>query len=437
MRLHVLFVLLVAAASSIGMAASSPAVSVMDVSAEFAVIVSNRAVPGLMGRRLEDGVLVAAGIAGVRVRGQNTNALLAEDVMHYGSMFKVQTATLGGILVDTNVLTWDVYLLDYVTASQKSAFVASDARWTNVTLRQLLSMSSGIVDADVPVDLEACYAYNTDPPAGRQYLADALSHMPLATKPGVAYSYSNSGYSMAGLILEIAWQRFSGQTTTYEQLMQQKLFGPLGVTSFTLGPPGISSTFATNLPAANPSPVAIGHNLATNAPADGYALGAPVGRGYIDADNPLLIAPAGTWAASMADYTKLLMVQMQTNQTALLTSLGLTISTLIDIRTPLTPLPFTNGFSFSLGWMVDNATTNHLLYNGSNSRWVSIVDARLDSQVALIAACNQGGDATVQDALAVLQAVPEPGLMGLLLGIAAGCLRGPRARMRGRQTRQE
>ena len=64
-----------------------------DVSSSFAEIVSNRNIPGLMGMRLDSSTLSASGIAGVRVRGQNSNWLQTNDVMHYGSMFKVQTAT--------------------------------------------------------------------------------------------------------------------------------------------------------------------------------------------------------------------------------------------------------------------------------------------------------------------------------------------------------
>ncbi|NLF39922.1 serine hydrolase, partial [bacterium] len=139
-----------------------------DVSSSFAAIVSNRNIPGLMGVRLDGGMVTASGIAGVRVRGQNGNALQISDVMHYGSMFKAQTATLGGILVDAGVITWDARLLDYVTPTQKSAFIATDARWTNVTLRQLLSMSSGVKEELVPYDIPAVYRCNANPAAGRQ-----------------------------------------------------------------------------------------------------------------------------------------------------------------------------------------------------------------------------------------------------------------------------
>ena len=395
---------------------------VVDVSASFAAVVSNYTIPGLMGQRLEGGSLTASGVAGVRVRGQNTNMLHAADVMHYGSMFKVQTATMGGILVDTNVITWGAFLLDYVTPSQKTAFIATDGRWTNVTLRQLLSMSSGIQDELVPCDPYIMYACNTNPVAGRQYMLDVLSLTPLSTNPGSAYYYSNYGYTMAGLMLEVAWNQFSGLSNTYEELMEEKLFGPLGITTASQGSPGMSSTEPTNVPAANPSPVAIGHNAQTNDPAEGYPLGAPVGLGYVDADNPLMIIPAGVWAMSMDDYIKLLKVQMQTNQTPLLDSIGLKFQTLVDIRTPVIVTTKSNIYSFALGWVVDTSTTGRLLYTGSNNRWVSSVDVRLDQQVAVVAACNQGGtDLAVQEALNALEAVPEPGMTGLLL-LACACV---------------
>ncbi len=401
--------------------AASQGMALLDVSASFAEIVTNRNLPGMMGMRFDGSTLTASGVAGVRVRGQNTNMLQATDIMHYGSMFKVHTATLGGIMVDTNAITWVAFLLDYVTPSQRTVFIASDARWTNVTLRQLLSMSSGIKDEDVAFDMATLYSYNTNPVAGRQYMLEMLSHAQLSTNPGTAYSYCNFGYAIAGLILETAWNRFSGETNTYEQLMEQKLFAPLGITTATRGVPGMSSTVLSNLPAADPSPVAIGHNARTNDPAVGYLLGAPVGLGYVDADNPLTTISAGVWAMTLDDYTKLLQVQMQTNQTAVLDSIGLRFQTLLYIRTPVIVLPTTTTFSFALGWFVENTTTNRLGYSGSNDRWVSSVDVRLDSQVAVVAACNQGGtEAAMREALDVLSAVPEPGMLGLLLLACAG-----------------
>jgi CubicO group peptidase (beta-lactamase class C family) len=273
----------------------------------------------------------------------------------------------------------------------------------------LLSMSSGICDEAVTGDFYTLYSFNTDPAAGRRYLLDVLSHHPLDAEPGTTYFYSNIGYAFAGLMLEVAWRQFSGETITYEQLIQQKLFDPLGITTASRGVPGISATVPTNLPAPNPSSVAIGHNAATNVPVDGLPLGAPVGLGYVDADNPLCIIPAGAWAMSIDDYIRLLVVQMQTNQSTLLNNLGLRIETLNDIRTPVTPIP-SEPFSFSLGWVVDDADSNHFFYTGSNERWRSKVDMRLGTQVGLVAACNQGacGDA-LEDAIAVLAAVPGPG----------------------------
>ena len=53
----------------------------VDVSSSFEDIVSNYNVPGLVGRRLDTDTLSAAGVAGVRVRGQNSNRLQTNDVV--------------------------------------------------------------------------------------------------------------------------------------------------------------------------------------------------------------------------------------------------------------------------------------------------------------------------------------------------------------------
>jgi hypothetical protein len=46
-----------------------------------------------------------------------------------------------------------------------------------------------------------------------------------------------------------------------------------------------------------------------------------------------------------------------------------------------------------------------------------MVDVRLDQQVAVVAACNQGGtEPAMHEAIAVLEAVPEPAL-GIVVAI--------------------
>ena len=60
----------------------------------------------------------------------------------------------------------------------------------------------------------------------------ALLAKPPLTRPGTGYAYSNAGYVLAGLMAE----EVSGQS--WEELMQQRLFGPLKMASAGFGPPG-------------------------------------------------------------------------------------------------------------------------------------------------------------------------------------------------------
>src|SRR5208337_2717236 len=68
----------------------------------------------------------------------------------------------------------------------------------------------------------------------RSALLALLSEPPL-TRPGTVYAYSNAGYVMAGLMAE----QVSGQS--WEELIQQRLFEPLGMKSAGFGPPGQSN----------------------------------------------------------------------------------------------------------------------------------------------------------------------------------------------------
>jgi len=195
--------------------------------------------------------------------------------------------------------------------------LAKDSRYALITLRMLLGMSSGIDDDVVTDDYSASwlwsqYRYNLEPAVGRKVLVDELAKSyALSAEPGTTYYYSNVGYALAGYMAETAWNRqHPDRRMTYERLMQERLFKPLGITTASPGSPGMTRTYSDKLLPAEPTPVVIGHNMEDNNPAPDTPKNQPVGIGYRYADLPLLISPAGLWAMTIDNMAKLERVHM-------------------------------------------------------------------------------------------------------------------------------
>ena len=83
-----------------------------------------------------------------------------------------------------------------------------------ITLHQLLTHSSGIVDLE---------GYGDWDPIGRDEFVEKILAQPLAFEPGTDFRYSNAGYSLLGAIVE--------QLTAapYESFVRERFFVPLGM----------------------------------------------------------------------------------------------------------------------------------------------------------------------------------------------------------------
>lgn len=88
-----------------------------------------------------------------------------------------------------------------------------------ISLRQLLSHTSGIRDYWPQDYLPPAMLEPIDPRA----LIDSWARRPLDFEPGTRYQYSNTGYVIAGLIVE----KISGQPLT--DFLRQRIFEPLGM----------------------------------------------------------------------------------------------------------------------------------------------------------------------------------------------------------------
>ena len=143
----------------------------------------------------------------------STEPVHATTLFRIGSMTKALTATALLASADQHLVRLDARLVDVVPE-----VALGEPERAQLTLRQLLSHQSGLVDAysaDGPHDDAALSAYST---------SDAFrSAEYFMNPPGLFWNYSNPNFALAGLALE----RLDG--VPYRQAMSARVFGPLGM----------------------------------------------------------------------------------------------------------------------------------------------------------------------------------------------------------------
>ncbi len=187
----------------------------------LAKIVIDDKAPGMIAAIISREGVIAIGSAGVRKVGSNA-AITCNDLVHLGSCTKAMTSTMLATLVAEEKLGWEMKLIEAIPELKKS--IHPD--YHTITLWQLLTHRAGLPAN--PADWEA---FNTKEINERRLaiLKDNLSSAP-TLKLG-EFNYSNFGYMVAACMAE----RITG--SSWESLMQKRLFGPLGMTSAGFGEP--------------------------------------------------------------------------------------------------------------------------------------------------------------------------------------------------------
>jgi CubicO group peptidase (beta-lactamase class C family) len=150
-----------------------------------------------------------------------------DAVFWIASQSKGITAAAVMMLVDEGKLSLDdpveKYLPEFKDQKVAAGKGAPVDRVRSITIRDLLSHVSGL----------PFRSPEEQPTLDGLPLAVAVktyAKAPLITQPGARYQYSNAGINTAGRVLEVV----SGQS--YEDFMDKRLFGPLGMTDTTFWP---------------------------------------------------------------------------------------------------------------------------------------------------------------------------------------------------------
>jgi D-alanyl-D-alanine carboxypeptidase len=135
-----------------------------------------------------------------------------------GSVTKTFTAAIVLELVQEQKLSLDAPVTRYLPWA--------GAKAKSMRIRDLLDHESGLANYTAfPVWLTRANASRTIRPRG--VLQFAL-RQPLTSKPGTAWSYSNTNYVALGLVIEAVTRH------TYAQELEQRILRPLGLTATTL-----------------------------------------------------------------------------------------------------------------------------------------------------------------------------------------------------------
>jgi CubicO group peptidase (beta-lactamase class C family) len=330
--------------------AQAAAAKADDVSAQLREIIRRHDLPGMVAAVVEGDRVVASGAAGVRVRGGRDAVTLA-DKFHLGSCTKALTATLCAILVEEGKLRWDSTVGD-VFPSAKTVHPG----FRKVTLEQLLNQRSG-VPGEVDPQLWASLWAPKGVAARRKVLETVFARPPQA-EPGTQYVYSNFNYALAGHMAETVARK------PWEDLMREKLFVPLGMTSAGFGAPRDAGN------ARQPR----GHT----------SDGKPVEPTAPASDNPPAIGPAGTVHCSVGDWAKFVTLHLQGERGK---AKLLKAETFKRLRTP------PEGSSYAMGWLVGPSPLGKgvaLNHAGSNRMWYAVTWVLPESDLAVLVMCNQG-----------------------------------------------
>ncbi len=199
-------------------------------------------IPGIAAAVIHDGARehTAAGVTSL----EHPVPVTPETRFQIGSISKVFTATAVMALVDQGVLDLDAPITNWVPDLR----LQRQEAFADLSLRHLFNHTTGF---------EGDYFF--DEGEGDDALARGIARfdeMRVWTEPGQVVAYCNTGFSLAGRVIELA----TGET--YEHAVNELIFAPLGLNATSFASPDLVTV-----------PVASGHSLPSRE--DGHVVHRP------------------------------------------------------------------------------------------------------------------------------------------------------------------
>lgn len=304
-------------------------------------VVNDGKVPGMIAAIISGEGVVAIASAGERKAGSG-EAFTTNDVVHLGSCGKAMTATMLATLVEEGKLCWNTKLIEAIPKLKNR--IHTD--YYNITLWQLLTHRAGIPKN--PTD-EGAFSSKEIKKRRLAILEDNFKSP--ATYEIDQFHYSNFGYIIAACMAE----QITG--LSWEVLMKQRLFDPLGMSSAGFGNPNKNES--TDQP--------WGHKK--------YVWKWWPSEAYYDE----AIGPAGRVYCSIADWAKFISLQL-TEENSILEK-----EYLNKLITPVGSHFYAGGWGVADHDWAKGITFNHA---GSNEIWYAsvLVTPKLDR--AFVVATN-------------------------------------------------
>ena len=305
-------------------------------------------IPGLALAVVKDGKIINAqayGFADVDAKIPVTT----NTVFRIGSISKQFIATAIMMLVEEGKLNPDDPVSKYLDGPPR--------RWKKITIRNLLTHTSGIPDflnENIPVD--------ANPDAFDQSMFKAVARRGLHFAPGEEWSYSNSNYHLLGIII----RKITGKP--YGDFLRERIFQPLGMTQTAVSP------IVGNVPG-----LAVGYEFYTNnnrlLPSDSKApsIKADAAGGIVST-----IADLAKWDATL--YTTNLLKKSSLQQM-------------------WTPVRLNDGMTweYGFGWDVGRLNDHLIVSHGGNlSGFSSEIYRAVDDRLTVIILDNRISSSTAE-----------------------------------------
>jgi CubicO group peptidase (beta-lactamase class C family) len=324
--------------------------------------------PALAAAIIIDGKIYAAAAVGTR-KSNTDNWVTVDDKFLIASCSKAFTATLAAVLIEKGYLGWNTTLREaYPDLNMRSEY-------ENITLIQLLSHRAGMPEwiyhvssKNVTKQFTDNWWSDRDTPASMrlEYLKETVKEN-LADTPGGSIFYSNSGYLMAGAMLE----KITGKT--YEQLMAEEIFKPLALHTAGFGPPA----------KLDPQNQPIGHSGYFRSP-------------RLD-DFPEYLAPTGVIHISIKDWAKFILLHLEIDTKS---KVNLDSKTLSTLHSPPDSATWRTGseeiyygipsLNYALGWYTLNIDNKEdlLWHPGGNLGFIAEVIVHPAKKNAILLVTN-------------------------------------------------
>lgn len=353
-----------------GVACAQPA----DVADRLGPIREKHGLPALAALVTTTDRTVAVGAVGVRKHGDETT-VTTDDLWHLGSCTKSMAGTVAAVMVKRGMIGWGTTVGEMFGGE----FDDIQPAYRGVTLEQLMSHRAGVPRAAPPGAWGAARKQRGTVRAQRDEFVRAVLAAEPSSEPGSGYEYSNQGITIAGAMLERAWDRAEGvEGTSWESLVTALVFEPLGITSAGFGAPGEPGGMdqpwghkTGAIPGAPPASIVPGPH----------------------SDNPPAITPAGRVHMSLEDWARYVREHLRgrAGESDLLPR-----EAWEHLHTDPTVEPGGGDIGrYAMGWVVGERGWGGRVihHSGSNTMWFCVVWATPGEGFAVLVATNLGGEA--------------------------------------------